>query len=131
VRKNMKKEEDEENQSQYQSNQEQTHQNQQIPSTSSYGSSSVTSVTSMEKQNEDDDIKLKNRNIVLNFGEKGDEDEQEPAKEQWEPSNGSGNSTPHGNMGGKDFGGGENYKNKQGVDFYGAGEQVDCLEDEN
>jgi hypothetical protein len=47
----------------------------------------------------EDDVKLKNRNMVLNFGEKGDDDDSENLKgAQWQPSSGSGNSTPHGNM---------------------------------
>jgi hypothetical protein len=82
---------------------------------------------SSSSQNEDDDIKLKNRNIVLNFGEKGDDDEQEQVKEKWEPSVGSGNSTPLGgqNNKGGELNFGDNFadqqypsKNKTGVDFY-------------
>lgn len=58
-----------------------------------------------QSNNEEDDYKLKNRNMVLNFGEKGDEEEGET--KQWQPSSGSsgsGNSTPHGqNLIGKDI----------------------------
>ena len=31
----------------------------------------------MQSTNEEDDYKLKNRNMVLNFGEKGEEEENE------------------------------------------------------
>jgi len=44
----------------------------------------------------EDDIKLNNRTMVLNFGEKQEEEETENLSKQWMPSSGSGNSTPHG-----------------------------------
>ena len=44
--------------------------------------------------------------MVLNFGEKQEDDEAEPIGKQWQPGNGagSGNSTPHGGANGASVG---------------------------
>ena len=45
---------------------------------------------------DDDDVQLKNRNIVLNFGDKDEDEEAESPKEQWN-TQGDNASTPIGN----------------------------------